>query len=386
MAQPKDFGYGMEEQLLTTEARKFFKKYNDELKLMDLVGSNPDPHRKPECLWDQNTWKKMTELGWSTLAVPREAGGEGMKAVSVAALIEESGRAALPSPLLATVNATYVLSFCKTPEAMVFLKKIAKNQTATLAITNRKGSWESEDTDVSATISGNDILLNGTAWFVQDPGKVDFLMVSARSDMGIGLYCVPVNASGVRVIPDSILDLTRDQAHIVFQDVKVGKDRMLASPGIGDAVLDAAKPAILTMVSADMCGAGEWQLQTTAEYARTRVQFDRPIGFFQAVKHPVVNMMIMIDCARSHMLNAACALDHEPDQALVFARMAKASASDMAGFCSGRSVQYHGGMGFTWESFVHLYFKRQLHNQVLYGDGRYHRAKLADIFMGPVTC
>ncbi|MBA3031074.1 MAG: acyl-CoA dehydrogenase [Desulfobacteraceae bacterium] len=384
MAQPKDFGYGMEEQLLVTEAKKFFKKYNDELKLMELVGSNPDPHRKPECLWDRNTWKKMTELGWSTLAVPREAGGEGMQAVTVAALMEEAGRAGLPSPLLSTVNSTYVLCACKTPRAMEFLKKIAENQTATLAVTNRKGSWESKDTDVTAVFSGQDAILNGSAWYVQDPGKSDFFIVSASTEKGPGLYAVLADAPGVTIVPDSILDLTRDQAHILFKDVKITKEAILAEPGKGDMVLDGAMPAILTMLSADMCGAGEWQLQTTAEYARTRVQFDRPIGFFQAVKHPIVNMMIMIDCARSHMFNAACALDHEPDQAPVFARMAKASASDMAGFCSGRSVQYHGGMGFTWECFVQLYFKRQIHSQVLYGDGRYHRAKLADVFIGPV--
>jgi alkylation response protein AidB-like acyl-CoA dehydrogenase len=140
------------------------------------------------------------------------------------------------------------------------------------------------------------------------------------------------------------------------------------------------------MVAADMCGAGEWQLQTTAEYAKTRVQFEKVIGFFQAVKHPIVNMMIMIDEARSLVYNAACTIDHEPEQSAVFAHMAKASASDMAAFASGRSVQFHGGMGFTWECFVHLHFKRQLHNQVLYGDAAYHRAKLAEIMMiGSIT-
>jgi alkylation response protein AidB-like acyl-CoA dehydrogenase len=134
-----------------------------------------------------------------------------------------------------------------------------------------------------------------------------------------------------------------------------------------------------------MCGAAEWQLQTTTNYAKERVQFDRPIGFFQAVKHPIVNMMLMIDTARSLMFNAACAIDHEPELAQTYAHMAKASASDMAEFCSGRSVQYHGGTGFTWECFVHLYFKRQIHNQVLYGDAAYHRAKLADIMIGPMA-
>ena len=126
-----------------------------------------------------------------------------------------------------------------------------------------------------------------------------------------------------------------------------------------------------------MCGAGEWQLQTTAAYAQVRRQFDRPLGFFQAVKHPLVNAMLVIDQARSLVYTAACAIDSEPDEAERFARMAKSSAADMAAFCSGRSVQLHGGIGFTWECDVHLYFKRQLHNQMLFGDAVYQRAKLA---------
>ncbi len=189
-----------------------------------------------------------------------------------------------------------------------------------------------------------------------------------------------VDQPGIEIVPDSIIDLTRDQGHVVFSGAEVDAAGIIAEPGQGDAVLEAAKPAILTMVAADMCGAGEWQLQTTADYARQRVQFGRPIGSFQAIKHPIVNMMIMVDAARSLVYNAACAIDHEPDKMLEFARMAKASASDMATFRSGRSIQCHGGIGFTWECFVQLYVKRQMHNKVLYGDAAYHRAKLSEIF------
>jgi len=385
MAQPKDFGYGIEEQLLRTEARKFFKNNCDELTLMDLVAKDSDPDRDPECLWDKKLWKKMAKLGWTTLAVPEDAGGIGMSAVSVATMIEETGRAAFPSPMLASANATYVLAACGTPNAKAALEEIAEDKTASLAVTNKQGSWETSDTDVTASSSGNSISLNGTAWFVQDARKVDFFVVKATADAGIGLYVVPVDAPGVTIIPDAIVDLTRDQAHVTFENVEVAAENVVAEPGKGSVAIDAATPAMLVMVSADMCGAAEWQLQTTVEYAKQRVQFDHPIGFFQAVKHPIVNMMIMIDTARSNLYNAACAIDHEPEASTLNAHMAKASASDMAAFCSGRSVQYHGGMGFTWESFVHLYFKRQIHNQVLYGDAAYHRAKLADIMIGPLA-
>ena len=139
---------------------------------------------------------------------------------------------------------------------------------------------------------------------------------------------------------------------------------------------------MLAVVSADMVGAGEWLLQTTVEYARTRTRFDRPLGFFQAVKHPLVKVMMGVDRARSLTYNAACAVDHEPDRALRYARMAKSEAGDMAVTAASRAVQFHGGIGFTWECYVHLFFKRQMHSQVLLGDARYHRARLAEDFMG----
>ena len=128
----------------------------------------------------------------------------------------------------------------------------------------------------------------------------------------------------------------------------------------------------------------EWQLTTTVEYAQVRKQFDRPIGFFQAVKHPLVNAMMEIDRARSHLYNAASCVDNAPDDALVAARMAKSQASDAAKFMSNRSVQLHGGIGFTWECDVHMFFKRNMHNEALYGDGVHQRRKLADVLIGPI--
>ncbi len=264
----------------------------------------------------------------------------------VAGLVEEVGRAAFPSPLIATLAATYVLAACATDAATALLQRIAEGTPVSLAITDRRGSWEPADTDVTASGSG-EVTLNGTAWFVQEAMKADVLVVKARSAAGIGLYLVDAAAPGVTIVPDAIVDLTRDQAHVVLRDVKVPADRVAAAAGQGEGALIAAEPALLVVVAADMIGAAEWQLQTTAEYARTRVQFDRPIGFFQAVKHPLVDMMVMIDEARSLLYNAACAIDHEPEKAEVYARMAKASASDAASRCSGLSVQLHGGVGFT---------------------------------------
>jgi alkylation response protein AidB-like acyl-CoA dehydrogenase len=389
MAQAKDFGFGPEEQMVRDSARKLLKEQAGIDALRKLVARDHreayESARQP-APWDEKLWQQMVELGWTALAVPESAGGVGMKTIAVAALAEEIGRAALPSPLIATLIATAVLRSAATrgsEAAAVWLGKIAGGEPATLAATGADGSWDASATDVRATARGDRFTLSGTAHFVQDARKVRFLVVSAASDRGVGLYAVPVDAPGVTIHPDRIVDLTRDQARVELRDVAVDGAAVVAPPGEGAAVIEAATPAMLAIVAADLCGAAEWQMQTTAEYARVRTQFDHPIGFFQAVKHPIVNMMMAVDRARSLTYAAACAVDSEPaPDALRLARMAKAAASDAAGFCSDRSVQLHGGIGFTWECDVHIYFKRQQHNQALYGDGEYQREKIATMLGG----
>jgi alkylation response protein AidB-like acyl-CoA dehydrogenase len=378
MSIPKDFGFGEEEQMLRDAARKFFQSNMPTERLHRLVAANPEPERESQCQWDAGLWAQMAELGWTGVAVPERAGGLGMPCVAVAALAEEAGRACFPSPLLPTLHASYVLAACATPAADAALADIAAGKSATLAITNGRGAWN----DAAADVELRNGRLSGTAPFVQDAAKAGLFVVKARDGEDAGLYLVRAGASGVQLAADSIVDLTRDQACVRFDGAAV--ESVLAPAGAAVAAIRAAEPALFTLLAADMCGAAEWQLQTTAEYAKVRQQFDRPIGFFQAVKHPLVDFMIALDQARSHVYNAACLIDHRPEAAPRAAHMAKASASDMAAYGSSRSVQFHGGIGFTWECYVHLYFKRQLHNQALFGDGIYHRARLADILIGPV--
>lgn len=384
MTLPKHFGFNEEAQTLKQNARRFLAERCPVDKLHRQVAHDSDPARRPESIWDKALWQQIVELGWTSAAIPERADGLGMPAVAIAGLVEEIGRAALPSPLLATLAATYVLSACATEAADTLLRRIALGTPVSLALTDHRGSWEHGDAGVQAREENGEIILNGTAWFVQDARKADVFVVKARGATGMGLYVVDASAPGVTILPDAIVDLTRDQARVGLRDVKIAVDRVAAPAGRGERALQAAEPAMLLLLTADIIGAAEWQLQTTAEYARTRVQFDRPIGFFQAVKHPLVDMMMLIDDARALLYNAAAAFDHEPENAEVHARMAKSAASDVAAYCSGRSVQLHGGIGFTWECYVHLYFKRQMHNEALLGDGIYQRAKLAEVLIGPV--
>ncbi|MBQ0720871.1 MAG: acyl-CoA/acyl-ACP dehydrogenase [Gammaproteobacteria bacterium] len=379
MTQAKNFAFGEDEKLLRDTARKFLQDNLPTDKLHQLVASDPDPYRESLSLWDKNLWQQIVELGWTTVIVPEADGGMGMSLVALCALVEETGRVSLPSPFIATSCASLVLRECHSPAAGHWLGEIAGGSTATLACTPKNGSWLAADCDVELV----DGKLSGSAWFVQDARKVDNLIVQAKTSKGTALYKVSTHCEGLNIVADAIIDLTRDQAHIHFNNVPVGDAQRLSDDA--RAVLERAEPGLLTLVAADMCGAGEWQLQTTVEYMKVREQFGHPLGYFQALKHPLVNLMIMIDQAKSLTYNAASAIDSEPQNAAKFARMAKASASEMAAFASNRSIQFHGGIGFTWECFVHLYCKRQKHNQVLYGDAKYQRAKLAEILMGPIS-
>ena len=251
MGQPTNFGFGEEEMMLRDSAKKFFKDNVSIDKLHATNAANPDPDRAPECIWNKDLWKQMGELGWTGVAVPESAGGIGMPVVAVAALAEEAGRVALPSPLITTINSTYVLAACGTDEANKALEGIMEGQAATLAITNKQGSWEFSDTDVSA--KGD--TLNGTAYFVQDAQKADFFVVSAKDAGGIGLYVIAADAAGVSLEADAIVDLTRDQARVSFKDAKA---TVVAAPGKGEAALKKAEPAILTIVAADMVGSGRY--------------------------------------------------------------------------------------------------------------------------------
>lgn len=381
---PADFGFGSDEEMLRDLARKFLDERCSVEELRALVAD--DHHavyeRGERPAWDESLWREIVELGWTGLAVPESAGGADFKLVGIAALVEEVGRHALPSPLIATLNATHVLRAAGGEAAERWLGRIADGLAVTLAITDARGSWEPEDTDVTATEEDRGLRLVGRACFVQDAFKAGALVVNARLGEERVLCAVPAEADGVRLSQDHIHDLTRDQATVAFQGVRVDASDVITRDAV--RALGEAWPSLLVTVSADLCGSAEWQLQTTVEYAKTRKQFDRPIGFFQAVKHPLADAMVLIDRARSLVYNAACLVDIGDDGAPRAARMAKSAASDAGRFASDRSVQLHGGIGFTWESDVHLFFKRSMHDQALYGDSVHQRRKLADLVIGPV--
>jgi alkylation response protein AidB-like acyl-CoA dehydrogenase len=386
-AAPLDFGYGADEALLRDQARKYLDEHANPDNLRRLLGRDPAAvYARGELPgYEESVWQRCAELGWSALAVPENRGGIGAKMAGIVGLVEEVGRHAFVSPLLPTLISTCTLRCASSLAAQRWCHIIAAGSSMSLAMTPRHGSWELGDTEVVATKRGGQLVLNGAAFFVQDAFKVASYLVCGRGPDGLYLAVVRRDAPGLSVARDHVVDLTRDQGHLIFTDVAVPEPDVVSSPSEALDVLRRAWPSVLTLVSADLVGASEWLLKTSVEYAKVRRQFDRTIGFFQAVKHPLVNAMMEIDLARSHLYGAACASDTDPDRAEIPARMAKSAASDAAGFVSGRAVQLHGGIGFTWECDVHFFFKRSMHNQALYGDGMHHRKKLAELIIGPVV-
>lgn len=283
---PRDFGFGPDEEMLRDLARKFLDENLPVEKLRTLVAADHeavyDKGQRPA--WDEGLWKQIVELGWPGLAVPEGAGGVGFKTVGIVALVEEAGRHALPSPLLVTLCSSFVLREAELPAAQHWLGRIAQGAAMSLAITNAEGSWEPGDCGARASQDGDGVRLTGTAHFVQDAFKVGAFLVSAAHGDGHVLCVMPADAEGLSVEQDHIHDLTRDQATLRFDDVRVPADAVVSRAGT--ATLRRAWPALLVTVSADLCGSSEWQLQTTVEYARNRVQFDHPLGILPGGETP----------------------------------------------------------------------------------------------------
>lgn len=374
MAIPRDYGYAEEQEMLKSAVKRFVSDKEPLTSLRASLAGTEDPHLGETRLgyFDQEGWQEMAALGWPALAVAERLGGAGMGLVSAVAVVEEAGTGAMPSPLNVTLESSFLLREMGSEAAAEVSRRIVNGGAVTWGFMTGDGSL---DADASG-VHENKGVLNGAVHYVQDLQKCQAVLLPAENSGRTAWFAVDLDAPGVSVKPDRIVDLTRDQGTVLLDNVQAVQ---LSGYAADNEIYQRARPALLTLISADIAGAAEWMLQTTVEYATTRVQFDRPIGFFQAVKHPLVDVMVHIDGTRSLKYAAAAVFDYQCDGALQAALLAKASASETAEFCANRGTQLHGGIGFTWESDVQIYHKRLIHSQHLLGDGMQQRRKLADL-------
>jgi alkylation response protein AidB-like acyl-CoA dehydrogenase len=332
-------------------------------------------------------WREMAELGWLGLAFPEAYGGQGLGFVDLTVILEEMGAALLPSPFLSTVLLAGQTILVGGSEAhkKTYLPKIADGSLiATLAMTEPAGRFDAEGiTEVKATPEGQGFKISGTKLFVPDAHVAELLVVAARTkeagnkSFGVSLFLVDSNSPGVSTTLLKTMDQTRKQCEVVFDHVQVGRDRLIGMVDMGWPILQKVLNLATVSLCAEMVGGAQRVLDLSVAYAKERVQFGRPIGSFQAIKHKCAEMMLQVESAKSAAYYAAWAVDEDVPEAPLAVSMAKAYCSDAYRQTSGEGIQVHGGIGFTWEHDMHLYFKRAKYAEFTFGDATYHRELVA---------
>jgi alkylation response protein AidB-like acyl-CoA dehydrogenase len=374
-----DFGFSDEQDMLRQTARAFLEEHCPTTFVRQMM--------EDEQGYSAALWKEMAELGWLGLAFPEVYGGQGLGFVDLTVILEEMGAALLPSPFLSTVilaGQTILLGGSEA-QKKAYLPKIAEGSLiATLAMTEPAGRFDAEGiTAVKATPQGAGFSLTGTKLFVPDAHIAELLVVAARTketddkNAGISLFLVEGNSPGVSTTLLKTMDQTRKQCEVVFDNVQVGRDRLLGAVDQGWPILQKVLNLATVSLCAEMVGGAQRVLDLSVSYAKERVQFGRPIGSFQAIKHKCAEMMLQVESAKSAAYYAAWAVDEDVPEAPLAVSMAKAYCSDAYRNTAGEGIQVHGGIGFTWEHDMHLYFKRAKYAEFTFGDATYHRELVA---------
>ncbi|MFE1837907.1 acyl-CoA dehydrogenase family protein [Streptomyces sviceus] len=365
-----DFAFSEEQEQLGRTVRTFLTHTSPETEARRLMET-------PEG-FDRALWRRMgTELGLQGLAVPEEYGGAGCGPVEVGVVMEEMGRALLCAPFLSSaVLATTMLLRCADEEARKrLLPGLACGElVGTLALTEDSARWDAAGVRLTARESNGSWLLTGHKTFVLDGATSDVVLTVARTDDGIGVFCVEGDAAGLTRAPLPTMDPTRRQARLDYLDVPATRLRTRADGwDLVSEVLDRAAVAL----AAEQVGVASRALDMAVEYAKVRHQFGRPIGSFQAVKHLLADVLLEVESARAAAHYALLASEYEDPELPAVASLAKAFCSDACVQATEENIQVHGGIGFTWEHPAHLYLKRAKTSQLLFGDPAYHRELLA---------
>jgi alkylation response protein AidB-like acyl-CoA dehydrogenase len=325
---------------------------------------------------DPVLWRQMAELGWVGLLVPERFGGMGAGFGEVAVIAGELGRHLTASPFLAgAVLATSVLVLAGSDEQRArWLPGFADGtHLGTVALTGPTGRPDPELVGVTETPAGERIRLDGMAAFVPDAPVADVVFVAALAGETVSFFEVARDSPGVSVEPMASIDHTRRLASVSLDGVVVEGTARLPGGDVSDALLDRA----VTVLAADGVGGATRVLELSVEYAKQRVQFGRPIGSFQAIKHKLADMFVRTQSASVAVEAAADALDDDPDSARRLTAIAGSSARDAFVSVAGDAVQTHGGIGFTWEHDCHLFLKRAQLDAAWFGDTAAHRERLA---------
>jgi alkylation response protein AidB-like acyl-CoA dehydrogenase len=325
---------------------------------------------------DPAVWKRMAgELGLQGLIVPAAHGGAGAGRVELGIVLEEAGRALLCAPLFATVAlaATLLLESGDTEAQARYLPGIAAGETvATVAVSAADPARRPPGSGVAAAAAAEGWRLTGEEPYVVDGHAADLLLVPARTPAGPTLFAVARDAPGLVRTPLRTVDRTRRQARVTFAATPAER---IGPEGAAGPVLGRTLDLAAVALAAEQAGAAAFALERTVAYAKQRVQFGRPIGGFQAIKHLLADLLLESESAISAARWAAAAADEGDPDLPALASLVRAYCSDAFVRIAADSIQIHGGVGFTWEHAAHLYLRRARTSAQLLGDAAYHRER-----------
>ncbi|HET9533206.1 MAG TPA: acyl-CoA dehydrogenase family protein [Blastocatellia bacterium] len=367
-----EFGFTQEQEMIRGQAAEFLKKEWPTGYVRELMESE---HGHSDDLWE-----KMVSMGWMGLIFPEEYGGVGLSFVEQAVVLEQMGRALVPGSYFSTVllAGLTLMEAASDEQKKRWLSPIAEGKLkATLALAERGVVSGSESITVRADRAGGGYVINGTKLFVPDAHIADLIICAARTGDGISLFAIDRKSDGVGVTPLKTLDQTRRLYELSFEQVKTSPSSMIGEPGRAWPSMERVLNKAVVGVCAEMAGGTTRALEMSVEYAKARVQFGRPIGSFQAIQHRCADMLLLAESARSAVYAAACAASEGDENLPLMASISKAYTSEAYTRVTGEAIQIHGGMGFTWEHDVHLYFKRAKADEVSFGDASYHRERVA---------
>lgn len=373
-----NFGFSEEQDMLRDATRKFLDNECPTTFVRKMM--------EDDSAHATEMWKKIAGQGWPAILIPEANGGVGGSFLDMVVILEEMGRSLLPGPFFATglLGTPAIIAGGSDEQKNAILPAVAAGEaTLSLALAEKSGRYDAGGVALAATAKGSDFSLSGEKFFVPDAHVADHIVVVARTGQGstpedgISVFVVDAKAPGVTITQLKTVDMTRRQCHVVFQDVAVSGGQVLGAVGKGWPIVQRTLDQAMAGLCAEMVGTGQQALDMAVAYAKERVQFGKPIGSFQAVKHKCVDMMVQVENARSLTYYAAWTVDENVAEARQAVPMAKAYCSDMCKTVTSEAIQVHGGIGFTWEHDMHLFYRRGLASEAAFGSAPVHREVVA---------
>ena len=365
-----NFAFSEEQEELRNIVRQFLEAKSSEADVREQM--------ETERGYDPDVWAQMAEqLGLQSLTIPEEFGGQGYGYVELIVVLEEMGRSLLCAPYFSSVvlAANTVMQSGDDAAKAAILPGIASGETiATVAFTEPNGRWDESGIEATATNDGGAWKISGTKSYVIDGHTANVIIVAARTAAGVSLFSVSGDAGGLTRTALATMDQTRKQAKLEFSNVE---GTLIGTDGAGWNVLSTVLDLAAVGLAAEQVGGAQMCLDMAVQYAKDRVQFGRPIGSFQAIKHKCADMLLEVESAKSAAYYAGWCASELNDELPAVASLAKAYCSDAYFHASAENIQIHGGIGFTWEHPAHMYFKRAKSSELLFGDPTYHRELLA---------